>query len=428
MKIVVIGTGYVGLVTGVCLANFDNQVTCIDIDQEKIKKLEQGKVPFFEPNLDEILKKNIEHGRMKFSHSLAQNLKNAESVFIAVGTPPKENGEADLSHVLKVAEDIGKFLDHYAVIINKSTVPVGTASRVKKVISSFYDGEFDVVSNPEFLREGCAVDDFENPDRIVIGVSSQRAKEVMENLYKNFKCPKIFTSPESSEMIKYASNAFLATKISFINEIANICEHVGANVEEVARGMGLDKRIGPKFLKAGIGYGGSCFPKDVRALHQIAGRDGYNFQLLRAVVDINNNQKWYFFQKIKNELKDLNNKLIGVWGLTFKPNTDDVRESIAIEIINRLVEQGAQVQAYDPQGSRNAKEHLDKTVKICNSATEAAKGVDCLLIITEWDEFKNYNLPELKNIMRNPLIIDGRNIFNIDELKKLGFKYLSIGR
>ncbi|MFH1187280.1 MAG: UDP-glucose/GDP-mannose dehydrogenase family protein [bacterium] len=428
MKITVIGTGYVGLVTGVCLADMGHNVACIDIDQNKIKKLENGEVPFFEPGLDEILKKNFEAGKLKFDTSLENNMQDAEAVFIAVGTPPKENGEADLSYVLKAAESIGKNLDHYVVIINKSTVPVGTVLKVKKIVSNFYSGEFDVVSNPEFLREGCAVEDFKKPDRIVVGASSDKAKEVIERLYKNFDCPKIFTTPESSEMIKYASNAFLATKISFINEIANICENVGANVEEVAAGMGLDKRIGPKFLKAGIGYGGSCFPKDVRALHQIAGRDGYSFQLLHAVIDINNNQKWYFFQKIKDQLKDLTGKTIGVWGLAFKPDTDDVRESIAIEIINRLIDEGAKVKAYDPEAAQNAKSHLENSVEICASAGDAAKDVDCLLIITEWDEFKNVNLENLKKIMKTPLIIDGRNMFDAGEMKGLGFRYLSVGR
>lgn len=427
-KIVVIGTGYVGLVTGVCMADFGNQVVCIDIDQNKIKKLKNGEVPFFEPGLDDILKKNVSAGRLKFDTSLENNLKDAKAVFIAVGTPPKENGEADLSYVLKVAENIGKILDHYVVIINKSTVPVGTASKVKRIISDFYNGEFDVASNPEFLREGRAVEDFKKPDRIVVGASSSKAKNLMEKLYQHFDCPKVFTTPESSEMIKYASNAFLATKISFINEIANICENVGANVEEVALGMGLDKRIGPKFLKAGIGYGGSCFPKDVRALHQIAGRDGYHFQLLHAVIDINNNQKWYFFQKIKDQLKNLTDKTIGVWGLAFKPNTDDVRESIAIEIINRLVDEGAKVKTYDPQAAQNAKVHLENSVKICASAEEVAKDVDCLLIITEWNEFKKFNLKTLKNLMKTPLIIDGRNMFDVDKMSKLGFRYSSVGR
>lgn len=428
MKIVVVGTGYVGLVTGVCLADLGHNVACIDIDQNKIKKLESGEVPFFEPGLDDILKKTVSAGKLKFDTSLEKNLRDAEAVFIAVGTPPKENGEADLSYVLKVAESIGKNLDHYVVIINKSTVPVGTASKVKKIVSDFYGGEFDVVSNPEFLREGCAVEDFKKPDRIVVGASSDKAKEAIERLYQNFDCPKIFTTTESSEMIKYASNAFLATKISFINEVANICENVGANVEEVALGMGLDKRIGPKFLKAGIGYGGSCFPKDVRALHQIAGRDGYSFQLLHAVIDINNNQKWYFFQKIKDQLKDLTDKTIGVWGLAFKPDTDDVRESIAIEIINRLIDEGAKVKAYDPEAAQNAKSHLENSVEICASASDAAKNVDCLLIITEWDEFKNFDLKNLKNTMETPLIIDGRNIFDVEEMKGLGFRYLSVGR
>lgn len=428
MKIIVIGTGYVGLVTGVCLADLGNQVVCIDIDRNKIKKLENGEVPFFEPGLKDILKKNFKAGKLEFSASLEDNLYDAEAAFIAVGTPPKENGEADLSYVLKVAESIGKNLDHYIVIINKSTVPVGTASKVKKIVSGFYNGEFDVVSNPEFLREGCAVEDFKKPDRIVVGASSERAKGVMEKLYQNFDCPKVWTTKESSEMIKYASNGFLATKISFINEIANICENAGADVEEVALGMGLDKRIGSQLLKAGVGYGGSCFPKDVRALRQIAGRDGYNFELLRAVIDVNNNQKWRFFQKIKDQLKDLQNKTIAVWGLAFKPNTDDVRESIAIEIINRLVGDGAKVKTYDPQAMQNAKHNLDSSVEICATAAVAAKDADCLAVITEWDEFKYFDLKNLKSLLKTPLIIDGRNIFDVKEMEKLGFVYVSVGR
>ncbi|MFA5075834.1 MAG: UDP-glucose/GDP-mannose dehydrogenase family protein [Patescibacteria group bacterium] len=428
MKIVVIGTGYVGLVTGVCLADLDNQVTCVDIDENKIKKLQSNQVPFFEPGLEEILKRNIESGRLMFSTSLKDFLKDVELVFIAVGTPPKENGEADLSQVMTAAEAIGKNLDHYVVVIDKSTVPVGTAQRVRKEIAKFYTGEFDIVSNPEFLREGSAIEDFRQPDRIVVGCSSKRSEELMNKLYENFNCPKVFTTPASAEMIKYASNAFLATKISFINEIANVCESVGADVEKVAEGMGLDSRIGHKFLQAGIGYGGSCFPKDVRALHQIAGRHGYPFQLLRAVIEVNNNQKWLLFQKIKDQLGDLAGKKIGVWGLAFKPNTDDVRESVALEIIDRAIENEAQVKVYDPEAAVNAQRYLSPKVEVCSDKYAAAADVDCLLIITEWDEFKNPDWQKLKSLIKNPLIIDGRNMFDPAELAKLGFKYLSVGR
>ena len=427
MNIVIIGTGYVGLVTGACLADLGNKVTCVDIDKEKIKVLSEGKIPFYEPGLVDLVKKNFEKGNLDFTTSLTEKIKIAEVVFLAVGTPPKENGEADLKYVYKAAEEIGKNLDHYVVVVNKSTVPVGTGKKVKEMISQHYNGDFDVVSNPEFLREGSAIKDFTEPDRIVIGVESEKAKKTMDDLYKDFNCPKLFTNIESSEMIKYASNAFLATKISFINEIANVCENIGADVEAVAEGMGLDKRIGKSFLKAGLGYGGSCFPKDVRALHQIAGIYGYPFQLLSSVIEVNNSQRWHFFQKIKKVLGGLENKTIGIWGLAFKPNTDDIRESIALEIINRLIEEGAKVKVYDPQAMEIAKEKIEN-IEFCDSYLDASKDVDALLIITEWDEFKNADLKKVKKLMKNPVIFDGRNVYNPKEMNELGFEYFCIGR
>lgn len=429
MNIVIIGVGYVGLTTGTCLAELGNKVIGVDIDYEKIDQLKQKNIPFFEEGLPALLAKNIDQERLYFTDDLKAAIKTAEIVFICVGTPPKSNGEADLKYVYEVARDIGKFLDHYALIINKSTVPVGTSDRVKNLIKENYDGEFDVVSNPEFLREGSALWDFMNPDRIIIGAENDRAKTMMEKLYSSFNCPKVITNIASAELIKYASNAFLATKISFINEIANVCENFTANIDDVSYGMGLDKRIGQNFLRAGIGYGGSCFPKDVRALYQISGSNGYDFRLLRLVIEINNLQKWLFLKKIRDRLETFQQKNIAVWGLTFKPNTDDVRESIALELISRLLDEGAIVKAYDPKGSDNAQKILThQNLHYGENNLKTIIDADALLIITEWSEFKSPNWDAMKYLMRQKIIFDGRNLYNPENIKTLGFEYYGIGR
>lgn len=428
MKIIVVGTGYVGLVTGACLAERGHEITCIDIDEKKIEKLNQGICPIHEPNLPELLKKNLKAKRLFFSNNLPPAIKKAEVIFVAVGTPAKENGEADLSYVEKAMEEIGRSLGSYAVIANKSTVPVGTAKRAKKIIKKYYQNEFDIVSNPEFLRQGSAVKDFFEPDRIVIGTDARRAKEIMEKLYQNFDCPKIFTNIESAEMIKYASNAFLATKISFINEIAGICEKVGADVKEVARGMGLDPRIGNKFLEAGLGYGGSCFPKDTRALYQIAGVNGYDFRILKAVIEVNNYQRKYLIEKIEKAVGEVKDKTIGIWGLAFKPNTDDIRESAAIEVIRHLIGKGANVKVYDPVAMERAKEVLDGDIIYHNDPYDVARDSHAIVIITDWQHFKEIDKARLKELLIAPHIIDGRNIYDVEEMRRLGFNYQSIGR
>lgn len=421
MKILVVGAGYVGLVTGACFASQGQNVVCVDNNQEKIAALRSAQVPFYEPGLDDLVRAGVQSGALKFSDSLRDNLNQADVVFICVGTPPKENGQADLKYVYKIAQEIGEQMHKYLVVVTKSTVPVGTGQKVKKIIQQFYPGDFDVASCPEFLREGSAIQDFSSPDRIVIGTESARAFSVLSQVHQNFACPKINTNIQTAEMIKYASNAFLATKISFINEIANVCENVGADVQQVAEGMGYDKRIGRAFLNAGIGYGGSCFPKDVRALHHIAGQMGYPFQLLKAVIEVNNQQRWLFYKKIKEKLGGMENKVIGVWGLAFKPNTDDVRESIALDLIEKLVEDGAKVRAYDPQAMKNARQVLGEKITYCDSAVSAAQDADCLLLITEWDEFKEINLPELKLKMKTPIVFDGRNVFDKKYLQELGY-------
>ncbi len=427
MNIGVIGTGYVGLVTGACLADRGHTVICVDIDEEKIAKLREGFIPIFEPGLEPIVRRNHEIGRLQFTTSLADAAREAEVLFFAVGTPPKLNGSADLQYVYQAAEDVGRHLNHYAVVVSKSTVPVGTARRVKQLIAAHYKGEFDVASNPEFLREGHAVEDFMKPNRIVVGVESERAREIMERLYRAFPSPKLFPSVESAELTKYASNAFLATKISFINEIANICEATGADVHDVAAGMGLDDRIGPRFLSAGLGYGGSCLPKDVRALSQIAGMHGSPFTLLQAVMEVNHNRRWQFFRKVREALGSLEGKSIAVWGLAFKPNTDDIRESVALDLIDRFLEEGASVQAYDPVAQQNAQSALPGLI-CANSALEAARSADAVLLITEWDEFKSLDARQIKDVMRGDLVFDGRNVLDPHQMREAGLRYHGIGR
>ncbi len=428
MKILIIGTGYVGLVSGTCFANLGHEIVCVDNNPEKINKLNNGQVPFFEPGLEDLIIKNKQAGRLQFKNTITEDLNNSDAVFIAVGTPPKENGHANLQYVFNVAQEIGRNLKNYTVIVTKSTVPIGTSKKVKRIIQQNYSGEFDVASCPEFLREGSAINDFSKPDRIVYGTETEKAKLILRQVHEKLICPKIETDIASSELIKYASNSFLATKISFINEIANVCESVGANIDTVAEGMGLDSRIGPKFLKAGLGYGGSCFPKDVRALQSLSGENGYQFQLLKSVIDVNNYQRWRFFHKIKAEIGDLNGKIISLWGLAFKAQTDDIRESIALDLAEKLLEEGAHIQVYDPQATENAKLVLGYKPQYCQSALDACKAADALVIVTEWSEFIDINLDQVALVMRNKKIFDGRNLLNKQSVEEKGFKYFSVGR
>ena len=436
MKIAVIGTGYVGLVTGTCLAELGNSVVCVDIDESKISKLKKGDIPIYEPGLSELTVRNFKEGRLKFTTDSKKAIQDSEVVFSAVGTPPDKDHKADLTAVKKVAETFGKNINGYKVFVNKSTVPAGTSEMVYEIIAkeSKNKYKFDVVDNPEFLREGTAVKDFMNPDRVVVGIrkNTEKAKEVMEKVYSPLVRagrPLMFTDIHSAEIIKYASNSFLATKISFINEVANFCELVGADVKEVAKGMGLDDRIGPRFLHAGIGYGGSCFPKDVQAFIKTGEDKGYEFQILNAVENVNRSQKTKILKNLTKEIPDLKNKVIAIWGLAFKPKTDDMREAPSINIINGILDAGGVVNAFDPVAMENAKKLFKKdTVNFCDTPHKAAKGADALLILTEWDEFRAVDLKKIKELMRGSLICDGRNIYNPAEVKKIGFKYKSIGR
>lgn len=429
MKITVVGTGYVGLVTGTCLADAGHTIHCIDVDVDKIEKLRQGIIPIYEPGLEQLVKHNIKSGRLFFSTALEESLPEAEAVFIAVGTPSAEDGRADLKYVYAVAEQIGKALSRYVVVVTKSTVPVGTGQEIEDIIKKNYSGEFDIASCPEFLREGSAVDDFFAPDRIVMGVRTERAEDVMQDIFKPIKGQKVITSVESAELVKYASNAFLATKISFINEIAQICERTGADIEEVAYGVGLDNRIGPKFLKAGIGWGGSCFPKDVKALDQLAGDTGYQFQLLKGVLEVNSKQRSHFIDKLKAFFGgSIEGKHFGVLGLAFKNNTDDIRDSAAIDIIQQLVDLGAQVTAFDYQATENARQELPSSVIFAADPYEAVQEVDAVLVVTEWKEFKALDWSKIKSGLQNPVVFDGRNLLKPSTMRELGFTYHSIGR
>ncbi len=429
MRIVVTGAGYVGLVTAVCLAELGNNVVCVDIDEEKIRKLNNNIIPIYEPSLDTLIIKNKADKRLSFTTDLGKAIKESEIIFICVGTPPKENGEADLSYVENVARTIANVMDSYKLIVEKSTVPVETGYKVAKIIKAYnaHKVDFDVVSNPEFLREGSAVDDFMHPDRIIIGCENERAKQIMEKLYKPLNAPIIFTDIKSAEIIKHASNSFLATKISFINAVANICELAGADVEKVAEGIGMDERIGRSFLNAGIGYGGFCFPKDAEAFIRISEKLGYNFKLLKATQEINNEQRKNFVKKIEKALWVVKGKTIGVLGLAFKPNTDDIRFAPSIDIVRDLQAEGAKIKAYDPKAMEKAKLVLEDVV-YCNNPYDVAKDSDALLIVTEWNEFRELDLKRIKPLMKHQLIIDGRNIYNPEELKKEGFTYISIGR
>jgi len=429
MNICVIGVGYVGLVTGAVFADLGNEVICIDVVEEKIKMLQEGKIPIYEPGLEEMVVRNTKDNRLFFSTSIAKGVKRAEIIFICVGTPPRANGETDLSYVEAAAKGIAEAMDSYKIIVNKSTVPVGTGDFVRKIIekNKKVDTDFDVVSNPEFLREGSAIQDTICPDRIVIGAPNKKVAMKLLELYATLGRPMLITDVYSAEIIKYASNAFLATKISFINAIANICEKAGANVTDVTRGMGYDSRIGPDFLSAGLGFGGSCFPKDSESLVQTSAKLGYNFDLLQAVININKERGAHFVNLIKARINPLSDKILGVLGLAFKPNTDDMRDAKSIEIINSLLNEGARIKAYDPAAMENAKKILPH-ITYCSSAYEAAENADALVIITDWREFRLLNMERIKELMRRPVIFDGRNIYDPEKKKRLGFEYYSIGR
>jgi UDPglucose 6-dehydrogenase len=430
MNICVVGTGYVGLVTGAVFADLGNDVVCIDNVPEKVDALRRGQMPIYEPGLEEMVVRNVADARLEFSTDLADAVRRAVIVFITVGTPPKPNGETDLTAVEEVAKEIGRSMERYTVIVNKSTVPVGTGDFVHHVIERHqaHRVPFDVVSNPEFLREGSAIEDTLRPDRIVIGAPNQQVAMTLLELYAPLERPMIITDVPSAEMIKYASNAFLAMKISFVNAIANICETAGADVTQVAKGMGLDERIGPAFLQAGLGYGGSCFPKDTDSLIQTAAGLGHDFALLRAVVDINRERATHLVENIEKVLAPLDDRIIAVLGLAFKANTDDMREAKSVEIITRLVELGATVRAYDPVAMLNAAKVLPAGVDYLNSAYEAAAGADAVVLVTEWNEFKFLNLERLHGVMRRPLVFDGRNVWAPERMRRLGFEYHSIGR
>lgn len=432
MKIAVVGTGYVGLVTGTCFAETGNNVVCVDIDKEKVEKMRSGEVPIYEPHLDVLFERNIKQGRLVFTTDLKEGVEDAKIIFLALPTPPGEDGSADLSYVLGVAEELGKIIKDYKVIVDKSTVPVGTAEKVKNAVAKNALVEFDVVSNPEFLREGFAVDDFMKPDRVVVGTSGARARGLMEELYKPFVRsgnPIIFMDEKSAELTKYAANAFLATKITFMNEIANFCEKVGADVDMVRIGVGSDSRIGKRFLFPGIGYGGSCFPKDVQALAKSGKEAGYNFSIIEAVMKVNENQKLSLIHKVKAYFNnDLSGKTFALWGLAFKPDTDDIREAPALYMIDALLKSGASVRTYDPEAMENVKKIYGDKVAFCKDEYEALQGADALLVATEWGIFRNPDFDRIASTLKAKVIFDGRNLYDLEQLKKLDFHYESVGR
>lgn len=436
MKISIVGTGYVGLVTGTCFSEVGIDVTCVDIDENKIENLKKGIIPIYEPGLEDMVLRNVEKGRLHFSTSLADTLEGTEVVFSAVGTPPDEDGSADLKYVLDVARQVGRHMTDYLLIVTKSTVPVGTAAKVKKAIQEELDKRgvnipFDVASNPEFLKEGAAVDDFLKPDRIVVGVESERAENLMKRLYKPFTLnghPVIFMDVPSAEMTKYAANSMLATKISFMNDIANLCEIMGANVNFVRRGIGSDSRIGNKFIYPGIGYGGSCFPKDVKALIKTADQHGYQLRVLKAVEAVNDDQKSVLFEKVNKYFNnDLKGKNIALWGLSFKPQTDDMREAPSLVIIEKLLEAGARVRAYDPVAMHETQRRIGDAIDYAKDQYEALIDADALLMVTEWPEFRFPNFNVVKKLLRIPAVFDGRNVYDTEEMKHLGFDYFCIG-
>ena len=445
MKICIIGTGYVGLVSGTCLSDFGLEVTCVDKDSEKIKGLNAGNLPIYEPNLEDLIEKNVKAGRLSFTTDLRKTVEQSKAIFIAVGTPPNHDGSADLSQIEAVAKEVARYINEYKVIVNKSTVPVGTAHRIKEIINENVIARseatrqsqptskpipFDVVSNPEFLREGSAIYDFTHPDKIVIGTTSEQALKIMQEIYRPLyliDTPFVVTNPETAELIKYACNAFLATKITYINEIANLCDKVGADVHQIARAMGLDGRISPKFLHPGPGYGGSCFPKDTRALCSIAENFGYEFKSLKAVVSVNNRQRELMVEKIKHLVGDLKEKQIGILGLSFKQNSDDIRESSSIDIIKILLREGAKIKCFDPLAMENAKKILPDII-YCDNEYEVAEGSDCLVIVTEWNQFRNLDLLRIKKLLKTPILIDLRNLYEPEKVKELGFVYKGVGR
>jgi UDPglucose 6-dehydrogenase len=432
MKIAVVGTGYVGLVTGTCLSETGNQVSCVDIDSKKVDRLKKGEIPIYEPHLDSLFERNIKQGRLHFTTSLKEGIKGAGVIFLALPTPPGEDGSADLKYILGVAEELGKIIGEYCIVVNKSTVPVGTAEKVRKVIAQNCKVDFDVVSNPEFLREGFAVDDFMKPDRIVIGTQSEKAKKVMAELYTPFVRqgnPIYFMDERSAEITKYAANAFLATKITFMNEVANLCERVGANVDSVRIGIGTDERIGRRFLFAGIGYGGSCFPKDVKALAHTSKEHDYEFRILDAVMDVNEKQKVVIVDKIRKHFgADLKGKKAALWGLAFKPDTDDIREAPSLYIIDQLLREKVDIRAFDPEAAKNVKAQLGDKIKFGTDEYEVLEGADLLIIATEWSVFRTPDFDRMKKLMKNALIFDGRNLYDLKQMKSLGFTYYSIGR
>lgn len=432
MKIAVIGTGYVGLVTGTCFAETGNYVTCVDIDEKKVNKLKNGEITIYEPGLEKLFLRNLKEERLNFTTNLEEGISDAEIIFLALPTPPGEDGSADLKYILGVSDDLGKILKDYKVIVDKSTVPVGTAEKVHAAISANYKGEFDVVSNPEFLREGVAVDDFMKPDRVVIGTRSDRAQKVMGELYAPFVRqgnPVIYMDERSAELTKYAANSFLATKISFMNEVAQLCELLGADVDMVRRGIGSDERIGKRFLFPGIGYGGSCFPKDVQALVKSSTEVNYDFRILNAVMDVNERQKLHLIPKIKRFFNnDLKGKHFALWGLAFKPNTDDIREAPALYIIDELLKAGATVCAFDPEAKKNVMELLGDKIGYSEQQYDCLDNASALIIATEWNEFRTPDFLKIVKHLKNKVIFDGRNLFDVNAIKELGFHYESVGR
>ena len=433
MNIAIVGTGYVGLVSGTCFAETGNNVVCIDIDENKVLRMQNGEVPIYEPGLEVLFERNTKQGRLSFTTDLAEGIKNAEIIFLALPTPPGADGSADLKYVLKVAEDLSHIITDYKVIVDKSTVPVGTADKVYgRLAANLDESFFDVVSNPEFLREGVAVDDFMRPERVVIGTSSSKAKKVMERLYNPFVRqgnPVIFMDEKSAEMTKYAANSFLATKITFMNEVANLCEEVGANVDMVRKGIGSDSRIGKRFLFPGVGYGGSCFPKDVKALAKTAQENNCDFRIIQSVMDVNEDQKLILSRRIKNYFgESIANKTIGIWGLAFKPNTDDIREAPALTIINELLRAGAQIKAFDPEAMENVKALMGDKIILCDNQYDAIEGTDALAVVTEWNVFRTPDYDRIMSSLREPVVFDGRNVFDPVDMKERGFVYSSIGR
>ncbi len=432
MKIAVVGTGYVGLVTGTCFAETGNTVTCVDIDAEKVKKLSNGKITIYEPGLELLFERNLKQGRLSFTTNLAEGIKDAKIIFLALPTPPGEDGSADLKYILGVSSELGPLLKQYTVIVDKSTVPVGTADKVRDRIAANCAVEFDVVSNPEFLREGVAVEDFMKPERVVIGTRSEKGKKIMEALYAPFVRqgnPLVFMDERSAELTKYAANSFLATKISFMNEIANLCELLGADVDSVRKGIGTDSRIGKRFLFPGIGYGGSCFPKDVQALSKSSSDVNYTFRILEAVMAVNADQKTILIPRIKDYYKgDLKGKVIALWGLSFKPHTDDIREAPSLYNIEELVKSGAIIKAHDPESMPNVKGIIGDKIQFCESPYEAAENADAVFIATEWPEFRTPDFDKLSTLLKSRVIFDGRNLYDLAQMKELGYTYFSIGR